>query len=74
MTVAELEGTNLEESAVIDHAIKTLSQGATVRVNIPAPVEGEDGSRSMVQLFDNRRFLARMSAIPSPTWSDFINR
>ena len=33
MTVAELEGTNLEESAVVDHAIKTLSQGATVRVN-----------------------------------------
>jgi hypothetical protein len=56
MTVAELEGTNLEESAVIDHAIKTLSQGATVRVNIPAriyrvygrqlTVEGADGSRS----------------------------
>jgi hypothetical protein len=55
-----------------------------VRVNIPAriyqvygrqlTVEGEDGSRSMVQLFDNRRFLARMSAIPRPTWSDFINR
>ena len=84
MTVAELEGTNLEQTAVIDHAIKTLSQGATVRVNIPAriyqvygrqlTVEGEDGSRSMVQLFDNRRFLARMSAIPRPTWSDFINR
>jgi hypothetical protein len=31
MTVAELAGTNLEESAIIDHAIKTLSQGATVR-------------------------------------------
>ena len=38
MTVAELEGTNLEESAIIDHAIKTLSQGATVRVNIPARI------------------------------------
>jgi hypothetical protein len=92
MTVAELEGTNLEESAVIDHAIRTLSQGATVRVNIPARIyqvygrqltaEGADGSRSMVQLFDYsdstrsrlRRFLARMSASPSPTWSAFINR
>ena len=62
MTVAELEGTTIEESAIIDHAIKTLSQGATLRVNIPAriyqvygrqlTVEGADGSRSMVQLFD----------------------
>ena len=93
MIVAELEGTNLEESAVVDHAIKMLSQSATVRLNIPAriyqvygrqlTVEGEDGSRSMVQLFDYRgdstrsrprRFLARMSAIPSPTWSAFISR
>jgi hypothetical protein len=31
MIVAELEGTNLEESAVVDHAIKMLSQSATVR-------------------------------------------
>jgi hypothetical protein len=62
MTVAELEGTTIQESAIIDHAIKTLSQGATLRVNIPAriyrvygcqlTVEGTDGSRSMVQLFD----------------------
>src|SRR5215471_1430297 len=62
MTVAELAGTNLEESAIMNHAIKTLSQGATVRLNIPAriylvygrqlTVEGADSSRSMVQLFD----------------------
>src|SRR5215831_18741063 len=59
MMVAELKGTNLEESAVVDHAIKMLSQSATVRLNIPAriyqvygrqlTVEGADGSRSMVQ-------------------------
>src|SRR3984893_8198934 len=65
LTVAELEGTNLEESTVIDHAIKTLSQSAAVRVNIPAriyqvygrqlTVEGADGSRSMVQLFDYKK-------------------
>jgi hypothetical protein len=76
MTVAELEGTNLEESAIIDHAIKTLSQGATVRVNIPAriyrvygrqlTVEGADGSRSMVQLFDykNRLYQIVAKALP----------
>ena len=72
MTVAELQGTNLEESAVIDHAIKTLSQGATVRVNIPAriyrvygrqlTVEGADGSRSMVQLFDYKNRFYQIEA------------
>ena len=36
LTVAELEGTKLEESAVIDHAIRALSQAATVKLNIPA--------------------------------------
>ena len=67
MIVAELEGTNLEESAVVDHAIRMLSQSATVRLNIPAriyqvygrqlTVEGADGSRSMVQLFDYKNRL-----------------
>src|SRR5262245_15117483 len=56
MMLAELKGTNLEESAVVGHAIKTLSQSATVRLNIPAriyqvygrqlTIEGADGSRS----------------------------
>jgi hypothetical protein len=76
MTVAELEATNLEESAVIDHAIKTLSQGATVKVNIPAriyqvygrqlTVEGADGSRSMVQLFDYKRRFYQIEAKAPP--------
>ena len=53
MTVAELAGTNLEESVVIDNAIKTLSEGGKVKVDIPHPiyrvygrqlaVEGADG-------------------------------
>jgi polygalacturonase len=38
MTVADLANTGLDERAVIDHAIKTLSQGATVRVNVPARI------------------------------------
>jgi hypothetical protein len=76
MTVAELEGTNLEESAVINHAIKTLSQGATLRVNIPAriyqvygrqlTVEGADGSRSMVQLFDYKKRFYQIEAKALP--------
>jgi hypothetical protein len=35
---AALEGTNLDESAIIDHAIRALTQGGTVRINIPARI------------------------------------
>ena len=35
VTVAELGNTGLAESAVIDHAIKTLSEGGEVKINIP---------------------------------------
>jgi hypothetical protein len=61
LTVADLANTGLDEKAVIDHAIKAL-QGVTVKLNVPAriyqaygrqlTVEGADGSRSMVALFD----------------------
>src|SRR3984893_12718645 len=82
MMVAELKGTNLEESAVVDHAIKMLSQNATVRLNIPAriyrvygrqlTVEGADGSRSMVQLFDYKKRLYQIEAkaLPGQNVSD----
>src|ERR1700730_11016088 len=76
MMVAELEGTNLEESAVVDHAITTLSQGATVRLNIPAriyrvygrqlTVEGAGGRRSLVQLFDYKKRLYQIEAKALP--------
>jgi hypothetical protein len=76
MMVAELEGTNLEESVVVEHAINTLSQGATIRLNIPAriyavygrqlTVEGADGSRSMVQLFDYKDRLYQIEAKALP--------
>lgn len=82
MMVAELEGTNLEESAVVDHAIATLSRDATIRINIPAriyqvygrqlTVEGADGSRSMVQLFDykDRLYQIEAKALPGQNVSD----
>ena len=76
MIVAELEGTNLEENTVVDHAIKMLSQNATVRLNIPARIyrvygrqltlEGADGSRSMVQLFDHNDRLYQIEAKALP--------
>ena len=77
MIVAELEGTNFEENAVVDHAIKMLSQSATVRLNIPARIYqvygrqltiegGEDDSRSMVQLFDYKDRLYQIEAKALP--------
>ena len=35
VTVAELANTGLDENAVIEHAIKSLSQGGNVTVNFP---------------------------------------
>jgi hypothetical protein len=62
VTVAELGNTSLEENAVIDHAIKALSEGGKVTINIPhrvyqvygrqLSIAGADGSRSTVALFD----------------------
>ncbi|HEY6254785.1 MAG TPA: hypothetical protein VIY51_03235 [Xanthobacteraceae bacterium] len=61
MTVADLSETGLEESAVIDNAIRTLSEQGEIKLNIPARVSrvfgrqlsilGADGSRSSVALF-----------------------
>src|SRR3984893_19478402 len=61
LTVADLANTGLDEKTVLDHAITALSQGATVKLNVPAriyrvygrqlTIEGADGSRSMVAIF-----------------------
>jgi hypothetical protein len=81
MTVAELANTGLDEKAVIDHAVKTLSQGASVKVNIPAriyqvygrqlTVEGADGSRSMVAIFDIMGRLYQIEAKAPPGGNEF---
>jgi hypothetical protein len=62
ITVAELADIGLAESAVIDQAIKTLSEGGEVKVNIPHRINrvygrqfsilGADRSRSTVAVFD----------------------
>ena len=81
MTVADLANTGLDEKAVIDHAIKKLSQGGTVRVNVPAriyqvygrqlTVEGKDGSRSMVAMFDIMGWLYQIEAKMLPGGNEF---
>ncbi len=84
VTVAELANTGLEESAVIDHAIKTLSGGGEVKINIPHRVYqvygrqlsilGADGSRSMVAVFDfnGRLYQIEGKALPGGNPLDML--
>jgi hypothetical protein len=61
ITVVDLSKASLEEKAVIDHAIKTLSQGGEIKLDIPHRISavygrqlsivGADGSRSSIAVF-----------------------
>ena len=76
MTVAELGSTGLQESAVIDHAIKTLSAGGEVKVNIPhriyrvygrqLSIVGADGSHSTAAVFDYKGRLYQIEGKALP--------
>jgi hypothetical protein len=80
VTIAELADTGLEESAVVDHAIKTMSAGGEVKVNIPHRVNrifgrqisiaGPDGSRSMAAVFDYNGRLYQIEGIALPAGND----
>ena len=77
VTVAELADPPLEETAVIDQAIKALSAGGEVKVNIPHRINRvfdrqlsilqKDGSRTAVALFDYNRRFTRSKGSPSGT-------
>ena len=81
MTIADLANTGLDEKAVIDHAVKRLSKIGTVRVNVPAriyqvygrqlTVDGTDGSRSMVAMFDIMGWLYQIEAKMLPGGNEF---
>jgi len=76
VTVAELANTGLEESAVIDHAIKTLSADGKVEVNIPQriyrvygrslAIQGANGSYSMAMVFDYKERLYQIEGKTLP--------
>jgi hypothetical protein len=80
MTVADLSHAAMEESAVIDHAIKTLSQGGEIKIDIPARVSrvygrqlsiaGSDGSRSSVAVFYFKGRLYQIEGIALPDAKD----
>jgi hypothetical protein len=76
VTVAELADPALTETAVIDHAIKTLSEGGAVQVNVSSRINRvygrqlsileRDGSRAAVALFDYKGRLYQIEAKSLP--------
>jgi hypothetical protein len=81
MIVADLDNTGLQEKAVIDHAIKTVSAGNEVKVNYPHRIYGvygrqlstlgKDGSRSTVAMFDVMGRLYQIEAKVASGGNDF---
>jgi hypothetical protein len=77
LTIADLSNAGLEESVVLDHAIKTLAQGGEIKLDIPARVSRvfgrqlsilrTDGSRSSVALFDYKGRLYQIEGKSLPT-------
>jgi hypothetical protein len=77
LTIADLSNAGLEESGVLDHAIKTLSESGEIKLNIPARVSRvfgrqlsilrTDGSRSSVALFDYNGRLYQIEGKSLPT-------
>lgn len=80
VTVAELADPGLQETAVIDHAIKALSDGGEVKVNIPHRINRVygrqlsilqgDGSRASVALFDYKGRLYQIEGKSLSAGSD----
>jgi hypothetical protein len=80
VTIADLANTGLDETAVIDYAIKTLSAGGEVTFNIPQRIDsvygrsvaihGGDGSRSTIGVFDYHGRLYQIEAKALPGGSD----
>jgi hypothetical protein len=67
VTVADLANTGLDEAQVIDGAIKTVSQGGEIKINVPhrvyhvygrqLTIKGADGSYTTTALFDHKGHL-----------------
>jgi hypothetical protein len=80
VTIADLANTGLDETSVIDYAIKTLSAGGEVTFNIPQRIDSVygrsvgiqrgDGSRSMIGVFDYHGRLYQIEAKALPGGSD----
>lgn len=76
MTVADMADPALQENAVLDHAVRTLSQGSTIKVDIPHRISrvygrqlslaAADGSYSSVAVFFHKRRLYQIEGTVLP--------
>jgi len=77
MTVADLPDPAMQESAVLDHAVRTLSQGSEIKVDIPhrisrvygrqLSIAAPDGSYSSVAVFYHKQRLYQIEGTVLPT-------
>ncbi len=80
MTVADLGDAAVDENAVLDNAIKTLSQGGEIKVNIrhrigrvfgrQVSVAGADGSHATAAVFYYKQRLYQIEGKSLPTGND----
>jgi hypothetical protein len=83
VTVADLGQAGLEETAVLDHAIKKLSEGGEVKVDIPHRINRvygrqfsvlwPDGSRALGAVFDYNGHLYQIEGKTLPNASDIAD-
>jgi hypothetical protein len=76
MTVADLPDPALHESVVLDHAVRTLAQGKTIKVDIPHRISrvygrqlslaAPDGSYSSVAVFFHKQRLYQIEGTALP--------
>jgi hypothetical protein len=76
MTVADLPDPALHESTVLDHAVRTLAQGKTIKVDIPHRISrvygrqlslaAPDGSYSSVAVFFHKQRLYQIEGTALP--------
>jgi len=76
MTVADLPDPAMQESAVLDHAVRTLSQGSEIKVDIPhrisrvygrqLSIAAPDGSYSSVAVFYHKQRLYQIEGTVLP--------
>jgi hypothetical protein len=76
MTVADLPDPAMQESAVLDHAVRTLSQGSEIKVDIPHRISrvygrqlgsaAPDGGYSSVAVFYHKQRLYQIEGTVLP--------
>ena len=73
MTVADLSGAPIEDTAAIDHAVETLTQGSEIKVDVPhrigsvygrqLSIDRSDGSHSFFAVFYRKWRLYQIEGI-----------